>query len=156
MRKLMAAALAASLTVAGAAADEREGYYYPAVTSEEVFERTMLDVPPADGEARERFIVNVTRAQLAAPHEPRFIIFEKGGEAQHMIVVALDDEVFATLYRARAVLAQLTTNLRGNDFFDESGLVTDATWFDLAKTLGFEDVVVTDGRTWAHRVVFRP
>jgi hypothetical protein len=116
----------------------------------------MLDVPPADGEARERFVVNVTRAQLAAPHEPRFIIFEKGGESQHMIIIALDDEVFATLYRARAVLAQLTTNLRGNEFFDESGLVTDATWFDLAKTLGFEDVVVSDGRTWAHRVVLRP
>ncbi len=156
MWKLMAAALAVSFSTATAAADDREGYYYPAVTSEEVFKRTMLDVPPAGREARERFVVNVTRAQLAAPHAPRFIIFEKGREAQHMIIVAIDDEVFATIHRARAVLAQLTATLRGNEFFAESGVVTDATWFDMAKTLGFEDVVVSDGRDWAHRVILNP
>ena len=156
MRKLMVAVLAVCLMAGGAAADEREGYYYPAVTSEEIFKRTMLEVPPPDSLARERFIINVTKAQLAAPHAPRFIVFEKGGDAQHMIIVALDDDVFATLYRARAVLAQLTTNLRGDAFFEESGLLTDATWFDMAKSLGFEDVVISDGRNWAHRVILRP
>lgn len=157
MRKLLVAAscmsLGLSLAAMAAVAGEREGYYYPPIGSEEVFERRMLDVTPPDREARGRFIINVTKAQLAAPHEPRFIIFEKGGESQHMIIVALDDQVFATLYRARAVLAQLTTNLRGSDFFEESGLITEATWFDLAKMLGFEDVVISDGKAWAHRVI---
>ena len=153
MHKLIAAALAATLVATAAAADEREGYYYPEVTSEEVFARTMLEVPPAEPAARVRFIVHVTKAQLAAPDNPRFVIFEKGGEAQHMIIVALDDEIFATPYRARAVLAQLTANVRGTEFFEEFGLVTEATWFDLAKLLGFEDVVISDGRDWSHRVV---
>lgn len=160
MWKLMVAVLGVSLVAAVALSTvalsgEREGYYYPAISSEEVFGRTMLDVPPPGRDARVRFIVNVTKAQLAAPENPRFVVFEKGGDAEHMIIVALDDQVFSTLYRARAVLAQLTASVRGGEFFDQSGLVTEATWFDMAKLLGFEDVVVSDGKNWAHRVVLR-
>lgn len=152
MLKLLAAALGVSLAASVAVAQEREGYYYPEVGSEEVFKRDLLDAPPAGREVRVRFITHVTKAQLAAPENPPFAIFAKGGEAEHMVIVALDDEVFRTLYRARAVLAQLTANARGTAFFVESGLDTEATWFDLAKILGFADVVISDGKDWAHCV----
>ena len=82
------------------------------------------------------------------------MIFAKGEAAQHMIIVALDDQVFKTIYRARAVLAQLTSNARGTDFFIENNIEARATWFDLAKLLGFEDMVISDGETLSHRVVF--
>lgn len=161
MRKLVAAALGASLAVlvaasfglSGAVAQEREGYYYPEIASEEVFKRDMIEGPPADREVRVRFITQITKAQLAAPENPPFVIFEKGAESQHMIIVALNDEVFRTLHRARAVLAQLTANARGTEFFRESGVDIRATWFDLAKMLGFEDVVISDGHSWSHRVI---
>ncbi len=71
-----------------------------------------------------------------------------------MIVVALDDQVFKTIYRARAVLAQLTSNARSTDFFIDNGIEAHATWFDLAKLLGFEDLVISDGATRSHRVIF--
>ncbi len=29
-----------------------------------------------------------------------------------------------------------------------------ATWFDLARLPGFEDLVIPDGAIWSHRVVF--
>lgn len=154
MRSLIAAALVAALAAPLAVAEEREGYYYPPVKSEEVFKREMIDGPPAGREVRVRFITQVTKAQLAAPASPRFVIFEKGDQSQHMVIVALNDEVFRTLYRARAVLAQLTANTRGTEFFRETGLDTRATWFDLVKMLGFEDLVISDGATWSHRVVF--
>ena len=70
-------------------------------------------------------------------------------------LVALDDTVFATLYRARAVLAQLTSQSRDTDFFVNNSIETSATWFDLAKLLGFKDLVITDGDAWAHRVLLR-
>ena len=155
MRRLMVAALVVSLTGATAVAQDRQGYYYPAITSEEVFERTMLDVQPGDPGDRVRFVINTTRTILQASGSPRYVIFEKGSEAQHMIIVALDDEVFATLYRARAVLAQLTAQVRGSEFFERTGMATEATWFDMVKLLGFEDVVVSDGREWAHRVMLK-
>lgn len=150
------AIIAIALLAGSAAADEREGYYYPPIVSEEVFARELVaSGPPADRAVRVRFITQVTKAQLAAPENPPFVIFAKGAEAEHMIIIALDDAIFRTLYRARAVLAQLTANLRGTQFFVESGLDVEGTWFDLAKLLGFEDVVISDGAEWAHRVVLR-
>lgn len=155
MLKLMAATVGLSLAASVALAGDREEYYYPPIGSEEVFKRELVNSPDADREVRVRFITQVTKAQLAAPDNPRFVIFAKGSEAEHMIIVALDDAVFRTLYRARAVLAQLTANARGTEFFQDGGLDTEATWFDLAKILGFEDVVVSDGESWAHRVVLQ-
>ena len=150
------AALALALIAAPAAADERyAGYYYPEITSEEVFERNLGDTPPASREVRINFITEITKAQLAAPATPQFVVFAKGGEAEHMIIMALDDEVFRTLFRARGVLAQLTSNARGTEFFRQANIQFTATWYDLAKILDFEDIVISDGLNWAHRVTLR-
>lgn len=132
--------------------DTREGYYYPRVETHEVFSRSLGNTPPASRAIRTNFITEITKAQLAAPENPRIAIFAKGGRAQHMIIVALDDEIFKTLFRARAQLAQLTSNARGTDFFIDNNIQFHATWFDLAKLLGFEDIVISDGTSWAHRV----
>lgn len=138
-----------------AAEDERAGYYYPPVGSDEVFEREIGQGPPTDRAVRVAFINEVTRAQTEEPSKPRIAIFAKGAEAQHMIVTALDDEVFRTLFRARAVLAQMTAAARRTEFFVDAGINLHATWFDLAKLLGFEDIVITDGATWSHRIVLK-
>jgi hypothetical protein len=152
MIRIAVAVLASMFFVSAAVAD---GYYYPRVGTEEVFSRQLGPTPPAGRAVRVTFTTQITSAQLAAPESPRFVIFAKGDEAQHMIIVALDDEIFRTIYRARAVLAQLTSNARRTDFFVNSGIETHATWFDLAKLLEFEDVVISDGATWSHRVRFR-
>ena len=147
-------ALLLALTATWATASDQENYYYPTITSEETFARDLTDTPPpANRPVRIAFMTQITKAQLAAPETPRFAIFAKGGEAEHMIIVALDDDVFKTLYRARAVLAQLTSNARGTDFFIKNGIADKATWFDLAKLLGFRDIVISDGETWSHRIV---
>ncbi|MEM7506413.1 MAG: hypothetical protein AAF415_06685 [Pseudomonadota bacterium] len=137
-------------------AASKENYYYPPINSEEVFERKITDqAPPSDRNVRVNFMTQITKAQLAAPETPRFAIFAKGKNAQNMIIIALDDEVFRTIFRARGVLAQLTSNARGTDFFINSGIATHATWFDLAKLLGFEDIVISDGQLWSHRVMLK-
>lgn len=153
IRMLFAVTIAVSFA-GSAMADAQESYYYPPISSEEVFSRDLGAAPPAGREVRVGFATQITRAQLAAPESPRFVIFAKGDEAQHMIIVALDDQVFKTIYRARAVLAQLTSNARSTDFFVENGFQSTATWFDLAKLLGFDDLIISDGITWSHRVVF--
>jgi hypothetical protein len=151
-RVLFAVVLA--IGVAGAAVAQEDNYYYPSISSSEVFTRELGTAPPASRSVRVNFATQITKAQLAAPDSPRFVIFAKGDEAQHMIIIALDDQVFRTLFRARAVLAQLTSNARATDFFIERGIEFHATWFDLVRLLGFEDLVISDGATWSHRVVF--
>ena len=159
MRTAMLAAAALALAAGTApAADyesDREGYYYPEIGSQEDFRRDLARPPAVPGrKVRTAFITQVTKAQLAAPETPPFVIFAKGAEAEHMIILATEDGVFRTLYRARAVLAQLTANARGTEFFVKNGIQSEATWFDLAKLLGFEDLVISDGASWSHRVVF--
>ena len=153
MRKILMGLALAVAMAGGASADSRSGYYYPAITSEEVFQRSFQQTPPADREVRINFITQITKAQIEAPENPRFSIFAKGQRAQHMVIVALDDEIFRTLYRARAQLAQLTSNARSTDFFINNNIQFSATWFDLAKLLGFEDIVISDGVIWSHKIV---
>lgn len=140
------------MTAPAQADDKRAGYYYPSVTSEETFSRSINNPPPANRAIRTGFITEVTKAQYAAPEAPEYAIYAKGREADHMIIVALDDDVFRTIFRARAVLAQLTSNARGTDFFRNNDLQFVATWFDLAKMLGFQDIVITDGVSWTHKI----
>jgi hypothetical protein len=154
MTRIMIAAIIAVSLGGTAMAAGKDSYYYPPVTSEEVFVRDLAVAPPAGRAVRVGFTTQITKAQLAAPESPRFVIFAKGDEAQHMIIIALDDQVFKTIYRARAMLAQLTSNARGTDFFVNNNIQDHATWFDLAKMLGFEDMVISDGATWSHRVIF--
>ncbi|MEM0948616.1 MAG: hypothetical protein AAGK37_14550 [Pseudomonadota bacterium] len=136
------------------AAERYAGYYFPGITSEEVFDRTIIDVPPPSKEVRVRFVNTMTLSQLDAPEPPRFAIFAKGTNSDTLIMTALDDEIFKTLYRARAQMAQLTASMRQTDFFRELNLDVEGTFFDMLQIMKFDDLVVTDGETWSHRVDF--
>ena len=152
-----AALLAAALLTAAppAAADKQEGYYYPPVTSEEEFTRKLITGPEPTKSVRESFITLIVRAQLDAPSAPRFSLFAKGGRSRRLIMIGLDDDAFRTLYRARAVLAQLTYNLRGTAFFTNNDIADDGTFFDILQTLDFESLTVSDGESWSHRIYFK-
>ena len=156
----MIRALALTLLLAlPAAADEIEdryaGYHYPAVTTEETFSRVIAPgTPPAEQAVRVNFVTSITKAQLAAPESPRYVIFEKGAKSDRLIIVALDDEIFRTPFRARAVLAQLTSNMRGTEFFRQQDLHLEGTLYDMLQIMGFSSLVLSDGATWSHRVNF--
>ena len=100
------------------------------------------------------FINVLTNAQLEAPESPRFVFFAKGSDSKTLILTALDDEVFKTIYRARAVLAQLTVSVRNGGFFREEDLQYVATFFDLLQMMQFDELVISDGGSWTHRVNF--
>lgn len=135
---------------------DQNGYYYPAVTSSEAFTRDLIRAEePADRALRQLFLAQLRKSQANAEGQRRIEIFAKGNDATNLIVVALDDEVFRTLFRARAVLAGLTTDARSMDIFKTSPVADRATWFDLLKVLGFEDIVISDGATWSHLVALR-
>jgi len=136
------------------ASDRHEGYYYPAITSEETFSRVIAAAPPSTQAVRSTFVTSITKAQLEAPESPRFVIFEKGSNSEKLIIVALDSEVFKTLYRARALMAQVTANMRGTEFFRQQNLHLQGTFYDMLQIMQFESLVVSDGETWSHKVIF--
>lgn len=155
MRNLILALGIIAFAGMAAASDRHVGYYYPQVTSQETFERVIAETPPAVKEVRVDFVTMLTASQLAAPESPRFVFSTKGVESEHLILVALDDQVFKTLYRARAVLAQMTSNVRAGDFFKDQDLQFVATFFDMLQMLEFDSLVITDGATWSHQINFK-
>ncbi len=153
---LMIAIMMLAFGIRADADDRYAGYYYPPVTSEEVFSRVIANAPPSNAEIRTNFVTSITRAQLEAPESPRFVIFEKGKGSTDLIIIALDDEVFKTLYRARALLAQVTSNMRGTEFFRQQNLHIEGTLYDMLMIMQFDSLVISDGETWSHRVTFTP
>ncbi len=137
------------------AQDRYVGYYYPPITSEESFERVVRSIPRAGREVRVDFVNVLTTAQLTSPKPLRFVFFAKGQDADKLILTALDDDVFSTLFRARAVMAQMTVSVRKGGFFRSQDLQTVATFYDMLQLLQFDTLVITDGETWSHKVDFK-
>jgi len=154
MIRLLALLTALTFAAPLAAEDRYVGYYYPEVTSEETFDRLIRDSQGAGKAVRVDFINVITTAQLEAPESPRFVFFAKGSDADTLILVALDDEVFSTLYRARAIMAQLTVSVRKGGFFRQEELQYVATFYDLLQLMQFNELIISDGENWSHRVNF--
>lgn len=145
--------LASMLAVAPAAAGDRHaGYYYPEVSSTEAYSLRMPVHDDAGRQMRLAFVSHMTKEQAAAEHAPQYALFAKGTDGEKLIIVGLDEEAFATLFRARGVMAQMTAFTRELPFLKEAGLASDVTFYDFLGHMGFKRLTLSDGRAWAHRV----
>ena len=72
-----------------------------------------------------------------------------------MIIVGLQPGELGTVYRMRAILANMTTMSRLSPFFQERTVAEDANFFDLLKLLGFQQITITDGDKVTHQVDIR-
>ncbi|MDA0261731.1 MAG: molybdopterin-guanine dinucleotide biosynthesis protein A [Proteobacteria bacterium] len=146
---------AATEAVSPSDSDESErhaGYYYPPVTSRESYESRARTLQGADRDRRIGFVTAITRQQFTFGYSPQYTMYAKGDEAEKLIIVALGEGRIATIYQARALLAQLTAVARASAFFSELGVESYFTFFDLAKMLGFERLTISDGERFTHRV----
>lgn len=155
MKHLIAIALAVALAGPLSAQDRYQGYYFPQITSQEVFDRVVRSGAGANKAVRIDFVNTLTNAQLESVLNPNYVFYTKGNDAGTLILTALDDEVFATIYRARAIMAQLTVSVRTGGFFVEEELQYVATFYDLLQLLEFDELIITDGKTWSHKVDFK-
>ena len=156
MTKVVAACVTIMLLMPAAAAGAAErhaGYYYPPPGSTETYTARTITIADADRKMRLGIIIGITRNMLSRPYAPGLVIFAKGDEAEKLIIVALKDDYIDTLYRARALLAQLTSIARTTPLLQELGLADFLTFFDLVKLLGFTQITISDGDTFAHRII---
>ncbi len=143
---------AAGAAVAAEGGDRHAGYYYPIPQTREVYQARTDTLPEASRGLRVGFITGVTNQLLGKPHAPTAAIFAKGTQAQKLIIVALEDGRIDTIYRARAILANLTAVARLTPIIQDVGGEENLTFFDLAKMLGFIQITISDGRAFAHQV----
>ncbi len=137
-----------------AAGDRHANYYYPAPTSRETYAARVDTLPEANRHARIAFVTNITNGMLTKkPYPPPFAIFAKGTDAQKLIIIGLYDNTLNTIYRARALLAQLTATARVTPLFRERFSGDNLTFLDLCKLLGFRLLTISDGKSFAHQIV---
>ena len=153
-------AAALSVMVLGSAAplaakDRHAGYYYPRTSSSESIEPRVVTMAEANRRSRIQFVVGWTQQMLTRPYAPEFAIFAKGDEAEKLIIVALQDGSLGTIYRARAVLAMMTSVARTSEFLNRLGVQDYFTFFDLATLFGFTQITITDGDRYSHQIVFK-
>lgn len=132
-----------------------EGYYYPKITTREVYKARTKPLPKMDRHERLLFVSATTQQQGSAPYAPRYVVFAKGDEAEKLIIVGLDDQTLGTLYRARALLAALSSLARLTPLLRDADLEDTLTFYDLAKLMGFTQITISDGRTHAHQVTLK-
>ena len=138
-----------------AAQDRHAGFYYPEPATSEVYEARSFTMQEATRKSRVAFVTGITNEQNKAPYPPQAAIFAKGTEAEKLIIVALEDGRIDTIYRARAIFAQMTAVARLLPVFSQLGVEDYFTFFDLAKMLGFEQITISNGREFAHQVEIR-
>ncbi|MCB9946253.1 MAG: molybdopterin-guanine dinucleotide biosynthesis protein A [Rhodospirillaceae bacterium] len=155
MRLVHFAVLAVILSASTALADRHEGYYYPLVTSRETYVARAATMPDSDRARRLAFVIGMTQEQLAQPYPPQWAIFAKGTDAEKLIIVSLSRDYLVTLYQARGMLAQLTAMARTTPFFIDSGLEDRYTFLDLLKMIGFRQLTISDGQTYAHQITIQ-
>ncbi len=156
---LPVAASAASDEPAGAvsngAESRHEGYYYPKITSREVYKARTKVLAKMNRHERLLFVSATTQQQGSASYAPRYVVFAKGDEAEKLIIVGLDDQTLGTIYRSRALLAALSSLARLTPLLRDADLEDTLTFYDLAKLLGFTQITISDGRSRSHRVVLQ-
>jgi len=138
------------------AQDRHEGYYYPAPESEaEVYKARAQTMSDAVRATRIGFVTAVSTQNRQLPFAPPAVMFAKGSEGQKLIIVALNDGRIDTIFRARALFADMTAQVRVLPVFKEMGVQDYFTFFDFLKMLGFVQVTISNGRDFTHQVLIR-
>jgi hypothetical protein len=135
--------------------DRYVGYYYPKPTSTEVFESSMQTIAGAERPQRIQFVTVVSQGTIQSAYRVPYAVFAKGEKGDKMIIVGMQQGELNTLYRMRALLANMTTMSRLSPFFQERTVAEDATFFDLLKLLGFKELTITDGEKLTHQVTIK-
>ena len=142
----------APAAAAPAVEDKYVGYYYPKPTTVENYTSPMQTIQGAERAQRVQFVTVVSQGTIQSAYRVPYSVFVKGDKAEKMIIVGLQPGELASIYRIRAILANMTTMSRLSPFFQERTVAEDANFFDLLKLLGFTQLTVTDGDKLSYQV----
>jgi hypothetical protein len=132
--------------------DRYAGYYYPKPKTSENYTSPAPTLPDSNKVRRQAFVIGLTKQLLGGQYAPYYAIFAKGSQSDKLIIVGLVDGQLDTVYRARALLATLTSVARSTSFFQQTTHPEEANFFDLMKLLGYRQITLTDGKAFAHQI----
>ncbi|KLN59327.1 molybdopterin-guanine dinucleotide biosynthesis protein A [Kiloniella spongiae] len=137
------------------AADRHAGYYYPEPVYREIYKARAKQIATSNRKTRIAFVTSITQQSMQREFSPTAAIFAKGNDAEKLIIVGLEDGRLDTIYRARAIFANMTAGARTLPVFQELGVEDVFTFFDLAALMGFTQITITNGRNFTHQVILQ-
>jgi hypothetical protein len=147
--------LALNSGTSDARTDRYVGYYYPQPAIIETYCARVPELPNMDKRRRIGFVIGIKEGMANKPYDSPYAVFAKGEESRKLMIIAKTDGHLQTIYRARALLADLTTSARTTPIFEESGRPENLTFLDLLTLLGFETVTLSDGDRFSHQIKMR-
>ncbi len=136
--------------------DRYVGYYYPAPQHIEVYCARVDPFPNIDKKRRVGFIIGIKNGMSKQPYATPYAVFAKGGTSDKLLIISKQNGYLDTVYRARALLAELSTSARTTPIFAKSAAPEELTFLDLITMLGFTKVTLSDGDGFAHQVILLP
>lgn len=152
-RSLAQESVALTVTGEDEIGDHHEGYYYPTPQTVEHYSSRVVTLEDSDKIRRLGFVIGMARQLVSGQYAPDYAIFAKGDEGQKLIITGMHDGSLDTIYRARALFANMTLIARSTPFFQKNTQPEEATFFDLLKLLGFTQVTISDGKKFCHQVI---
>jgi hypothetical protein len=156
MRRFVLAGLLSTALLAGAttlhAQDTQQGYYYPKPSVVETYQARVATLADSDRSRRLGFVTALSKEFDSRPYPPNYLVYAKGDDADKLIITGMMDGQLNTVYRTRALLADLTASARLTQFFQQNSISDYATFLDFLKLLGFKEVTVTDGKAFAQQI----
>lgn len=135
------------------AEDRYVGYYYPQIESEETYQAPLPVFEGVTRLSRVGFVTGLDQQQKQRPYPPIYHMFAKGGDAKKLIIVATEEGRYNTLFRLRGLMASMTADARTSPIFAKIGHVEQLNFFDLLKIVGFNELIITNGKDFSHRVI---
>jgi hypothetical protein len=144
------------LAIPGKANDRHAGYYYPEPVTKEVYRPRSRKVIGANKQARIALVANIANVVLnKVGYPPQYAIFSRGVRQEKLIIVGIRDGAYNTIFRTRALLAQLTAVARTTRVIQEQMKPGDLTFLDLLNLMGFEQMTISDGKSFSHQIIIR-
>ena len=142
--------------VSVSANDRHAGYYYPKPVTTEAYRSRTRTLPDASRQARVAFVTSITKSMTKNCSSPlQFAMYSKGSRQQKLIIVGLRDDAYNTIFRARALLAQLTVVARTIRLVRERMKPSHLTFLEFLNLMGFEQLTVSDGKEFSHQITIR-
>ena len=127
-----------------------EGLFFPPVTSSETPEIRFGAVAEIGAPQRQRFADQINLVTTGAERPIPLVAQAVGTEATTLVLLNLEPEAYLTPYIARAMLARMTSLTRAIPAVAEMGIDEAFDIYNLAAVMGFDAIIVTDGRDFSH------
>jgi hypothetical protein len=110
----------------------------------------------AGPQQRQVFVDQINLATTSGERPIPIVAQAVGEERKTLLLMNVEAEEFLTPYIARAMLARMTSLVRFLPAISEMGLSAEFDIYNMGAVLGFDRIVITDGRSFSHEAVLTP